>query len=35
MHQLSEAPLNDSIMAEGMQQPLWSWLVLCDDSKID
>ena len=33
MHEPSRTPSDDSIILEGFQQPLWSWLVLCDDSK--
>jgi hypothetical protein len=32
MHELSTVSSDVSIDAEGKQRPLWSWLVLCDDS---
>ncbi|KAG9245642.1 hypothetical protein BJ878DRAFT_418765 [Calycina marina] len=34
MHELSPSTLDDSIIEEGKQQPLWSWLILCDDNTV-
>lgn len=35
MHEVSEMTSDISIDAEGKQKPLWTWLVLCDDSMAD
>jgi hypothetical protein len=32
MHKLSHLQKDHSIVDEGIQRRLWSWLVLCDDS---
>ncbi|KAH8599018.1 hypothetical protein B0O99DRAFT_33294 [Bisporella sp. PMI_857] len=34
MHKQSTLSWDDSIVSEGMQQPLWTWLVLCDDDTV-
>jgi hypothetical protein len=31
MHETGQ-PSNDSLVSEEEQDPLWTWLVLCDDS---
>jgi hypothetical protein len=32
MHGIPQPPEKISIVSEGKQGPLWTWLVLCDDS---
>ena len=34
MHGLPTMANDASIISEGSQKPLWTWLVLCDDSTV-